>query len=62
VQGLVGYVQKHAGNTASPDGLRSASIRLRPDQKIVITRDWEDEKLRLRALRDVLRDIAGLVG
>jgi transcription-repair coupling factor (superfamily II helicase) len=50
VNGLVGYVQRHTGN-----------IRLRPDQKIVITRDWEDEKLRLRALRDMLRDIAGLV-
>ena len=61
VAGLVGYVQKHAGNTASPDGLRSASIRLRPDQKIIITRNWEEEPRRLRGLRDVLTDIAGLV-
>lgn len=47
VGGLLIYIQKHLGN-----------IKFRPDQKIVITRDWEDERTRLRGLRDVLSDIS----
>ncbi len=50
VGGLIAYMQKHAGN-----------MKLRPDQKIVITRDWEDAGVRLKGLRAVLGDVAELL-
>jgi len=50
VGGLLGYIQKHAGN-----------IKFRPDQKIVIIRDWEDPAQRLRGLRQILADVANLL-
>jgi transcription-repair coupling factor (superfamily II helicase) len=49
VAGLLAYIQKHSGN-----------MKFRPDQKIIVVRDWEDEKVRMRSLRDILSDIAEL--
>ena len=51
-QGLIGFIQKLAG-----------SAKLRPDHKMVLMRDWEGEKARLKGARnlaDRLSEIARL--
>jgi transcription-repair coupling factor (superfamily II helicase) len=42
--GLVELIQRHAG-----------TLKLRPDQKIVYLRNWEDEKIRLEGVAKLLR-------
>jgi len=42
--GLVDLIQRHAG-----------TLKLRPDQKIVYLRNWEDEKTRLAGVAQLLR-------
>jgi transcription-repair coupling factor (superfamily II helicase) len=42
--GLVELIQRHAG-----------TLKLRPDQKIVYLRNWEDEKTRLAGVAQLLR-------
>jgi len=44
--GLVELIQRHAG-----------TLRLRPDQKIVYLRNWEDEKTRLAGVGQLLRGL-----
>lgn len=52
IPGLLVYIQKFASNA------QSGGIRLRPDQKIVITRDWEDPAVRMKDLCSVLQKLA----
>jgi transcription-repair coupling factor (superfamily II helicase) len=44
--GLVELIQRHAG-----------TLKLRPDQKIVYLRNWEDEKTRLAGVAQLLRTL-----
>jgi transcription-repair coupling factor (superfamily II helicase) len=47
--GLVELLQKHAG-----------TLKLRPDQKLVYLRNWEDEKERLAGVTQLMRALVGL--
>jgi transcription-repair coupling factor (superfamily II helicase) len=44
--GLVGLIQKHAG-----------TLRLRPDQRLVYLRNWEDEAARLKGVSGLLQTL-----
>jgi transcription-repair coupling factor (superfamily II helicase) len=45
-EGLIGYIQKH-----------SASIKLRPDQRIVCVDDWQRERDRIPGVRKLMRKL-----
>ncbi|HEX3536023.1 MAG TPA: transcription-repair coupling factor, partial [Stellaceae bacterium] len=47
--GLVELIQKHAG-----------TLKLRPDQRLVYLRDWEDEKTRLKGVAGLMQALAKL--
>ncbi len=47
--GLVEFLQRHAG-----------TAKLRPDQRLVIMRGWEDTRDRLRGVGALLRDLAAI--
>ncbi|HUJ98312.1 MAG TPA: hypothetical protein VLV85_08710, partial [Stellaceae bacterium] len=47
--GLVEFLQRHAG-----------TAKLRPDQRLVIMRGWEDTRDRLRGIGALLRDLAAI--
>ena len=49
--GLVELIQRHAG-----------TLRLRPDQKIVYLRNWEDEKTRLTGVARLLQALVKIAG
>ena len=49
--GLVELIQRHAG-----------TLRLRPDQKIVYLRNWDDEKTRLAGVAKLLQALVKLAG
>src|SRR5271166_4046935 len=49
--GLVELIQRHAG-----------TLRLRPDQKIVYLRNWEDEKTRLAGVAKLLQALVKIAG
>ena len=46
--GLVELIQKHAG-----------TLRLRPDQKLVYLRNWDDEVSRLKGVTGLMQALAG---
>jgi len=48
-EGLVGLIQKHAG-----------TLRLRPDQRLVYLRNWEDQQTRLRGVAGLLQALVKL--
>jgi transcription-repair coupling factor (superfamily II helicase) len=47
---LVAYIQRHGG-----------AMKLRPDQKLVYLRGWEDGKRRIAGARRLVGDLADLV-
>jgi len=49
--GLVELIQRHAG-----------TLKLRPDQKIVYLRNWEDEKTRLAGVARLLQALVKIAG
>ena len=49
--GLVELIQKHSG-----------TLRLRPDQKLVYLRNWEDEGVRLKGVAALLQTLVKLAG
>jgi transcription-repair coupling factor (superfamily II helicase) len=49
LEGLVGFVQRQAGN-----------VKLRPDNKLIYQRRWEDSQARLAGVRRLLGDLAKL--
>ncbi len=48
-RGLVDFLQEHAG-----------TAKLRPDQRLVVVRDWEETRDRLRGINALLRRLAEL--
>ena len=44
------YIQKQAG-----------TVKLRPDQKLVFVRDWDDARVRMRGVRKLMEELAELV-
>jgi len=47
--GLVELIQRHAG-----------TLKLRPDQRLVYLRDWDDEQTRLKGVRGLMQALAKL--
>ena len=47
--GLVAFLQEHAG-----------TAKLRPDQRLVIMRDWEETRTRLRGINALLKQLADI--
>ncbi len=48
-EGLVAYIQKQAG-----------TVKLRPDQKLVFIRPWDDARHRVRGVRQLMDELANL--
>lgn len=48
-EGLVAYIQNQAG-----------TVKLRPDQKLVFMRVWDDARIRLRGVRRLMEELADL--
>ncbi len=48
-EGLVAYIQKQAG-----------TVKLRPDQKLVFMRPWDDARHRVRGVRQLMDELASL--
>jgi transcription-repair coupling factor (superfamily II helicase) len=46
---LVAYIQKQAG-----------AVKLRPDQKLVFMRDWDEARVRVRGVRQLMFELAEL--
>jgi transcription-repair coupling factor (superfamily II helicase) len=45
--GLVDYISRHA-----------KTVKVKPDQKLVILRDWPEAKERLKGVQQILKDLA----
>jgi transcription-repair coupling factor (superfamily II helicase) len=50
-ESLVAYIQKQAG-----------TVKLRPDQKLVFMRVWDDSRVRMRGVRRLMEELAELAG
>jgi transcription-repair coupling factor (superfamily II helicase) len=48
-ESLVAYIQKQAG-----------TVKLRPDQKLVFMRVWDDSRVRMRGVRRLMEELAEL--
>ncbi|MDH5558619.1 MAG: transcription-repair coupling factor, partial [Alphaproteobacteria bacterium] len=48
-EGLVAYIQKQAG-----------TVKLRPDQKLVFMRVWDNARVRVRGVRQLMEELADL--
>ena len=52
----------------NPDGLfkwlhdKKGTVKLRPDQKLAIVREWDNVSIRVKAVRGVLAELAGVMG